>query len=119
MPIRPPDQVITHRIELGKRDREILESVVAAYSFNRVTTPIVSGMSDVSFMVVLASLLSFAFPEIVIPRGIEQVDDVVDAIVNGIKENRKRNPENTFDITDRGFWQYLFEEGTIVGRLFT
>jgi hypothetical protein len=87
MPIRPPDKVVTHRIELGRREREMAESVIAAYGFNQVTTPVVAGMSDVSFMVVLGSILTIFFPNIVIPTGVEQADEILNAILTGIKES--------------------------------
>jgi hypothetical protein len=119
MPIRPPDQVITHRIEMGRREREMLESVIASYSFNKVATPVVAGMSDVSFMVVLAGLVSALFPNIVIPTGIDTMDELVDALVSGYKQARANNPDDTFDISNRDFIQYLFEEGTLLGRIFT
>ena len=119
MPRAKSDRIVTHRVELGVKEREIADSMLAAYAFNRVTTPIVAGMSDVSFMVVFAGILTTIFPEIIIPTGVEKADEIIDAIVNGIKQNREANPENTFDISDRSFWQYLFEEGTIVGRIFT
>lgn len=97
----------------------MVESALMGYNFNRVATPVVAGMSDVSFMLVVAGLMSAIFPEIIIPKGIEQADEIIDAIVQGIQQNRERNPDDTFDISDRGFWQYLFEEGTIAGRIFT
>jgi hypothetical protein len=87
MPIRPPDKVVTHRIELGRREREMIESVIASYSFNRVATPVVAGMSDVSFMVVLGSILTAFYPNIVIPTGVEQADEILNAIITGIKES--------------------------------
>ena len=36
MPRRPSDSVVTHRIELGVKEREHLESVVAPFQFVRV-----------------------------------------------------------------------------------
>lgn len=119
MPRAKSDSYVTHRIELGVKEREMVESALMGYNFNRVATPVVAGMSDVSFMLVVAGLMSAIFPEIIIPKGIEQADEIIDAIVQGIQQNRERNPDDTFDISDRGFWQYLFEEGTIAGRIFT
>ena len=121
MPRLPVDgeRVVEHRITFGTKERDMIEGALAAYQFNRVTTPIVAGMSDISFMVVVAGILTAIFPEIIIPTGVSTIDEVIDAIVAGIKQNREANPDNTFDIQDRGFWQYLFEEATILGRIFT
>jgi len=101
------------------KEREMVESALMGYNFNKVATPVVAGMSDISFMFVVAGIMSSIFPEIIIPKGIEQTDEIIDAIVQGIQQNRERNPDDTFDISERGFWQYLFEEGTILGRVFT
>lgn len=90
MPIRPPDQVITHRIEFGKRDREILEGAVAAYQFNKVSTPVVAGLSDVSFVITIGSLLTFFYPEIVLPKIGDNMDEVWDAITTGVKAGEER-----------------------------
>lgn len=119
MPRSKPSDCVEHRITLGTKERELLDSALVAYQFNKVSTPIVAGLSDVSFMIVLGGLLSAIFPDIVIPAGVNTVEDIADAISAGLKSARERNPDNTFDISDRGFWEYLFEEGTIVGRIFT
>jgi hypothetical protein len=76
--------VITHRIELGSFERDRLEGLIAATTFNKVTTPIVAGMSDVSFMIALAGILVIWFPDIIIPSGAPTPNEVVDAIKTGI-----------------------------------
>lgn len=121
MPRLPVDgkKVVEHRITFGTKEREFIEGAIAAYQFNRVTTPIVAGMSDVSFMVVLAGILTAIYPEIIIPTGVSTIDEIIDAIIQGIKQNRENNPGDTFDVGDRSFLQYLFEEGTLLGRIFT
>lgn len=87
MPTRKPDQVITHRIELGAYERERLDSIIAAQSFNKVATPIVAGMSDVSFMVVLGGLLTLWGVPIVLPTGSDASNPqkVVSAIKTGVE----------------------------------
>lgn len=50
MPKVSPDQVIRHEIVFGRADRELLESAIMAYQFNRVATPLVAGLSDVTFV---------------------------------------------------------------------
>ena len=60
---RKPDQVIEYRISLQDKEREILESAIGAYQVNRIMTPIVTLMNDISGMAVfltLASALGFA-----------------------------------------------------------
>ena len=93
MPRAKSDRIVTHRIELGVKEREIADSMLAAFAFNRVSTPIVAGMSDVSFMIVLGSLLTLYFPDIVLPTGEAKMEEVVAAIDKGIKEGVERARE--------------------------
>jgi len=74
------------RHTLGTKERMLLEQFVNAQSFNKIATPVVAGMSDVSFMLVLGSILTAFFPNIVIPAGVESIDEIISAIVNGIKD---------------------------------
>ena len=104
MPRAKSDRIVTHRIELGVKEREIADSMLAAFAFNRVSTPIVAGMSDVSFMIVLGSLLTLYFPDIVLPTGEAKMEEVVAAIDKGIKEGverareeRRQTGESTLD----------------------
>ena len=93
MPRAKSDRIVTHRIELGVKEREFADSMLAAFAFNRVSTPIVAGMSDVSFMIVLGSLLTLYFPDIVLPTGEAKMEEVVAAIDKGIKEGVERARE--------------------------
>ena len=56
-----PTQVIVHRFELQTKEREILESAVTAYQFNKVAVPVVSLLKDVTglaaFFLILNLLL--------------------------------------------------------------
>jgi len=77
------------RVTLGTKERELLESAIVAFQFNRVATPIVAGVSDVSFMVVVGTILTAFFPQIVIPAGVEQIDEIIEAIIKGIQQARE------------------------------
>jgi hypothetical protein len=100
MPRAKSDRIVTHRIELGVKEREIADSMLAAFAFNRVSTPIVAGMSDVSFMIVLGSLLTLYFPDIVLPTGEAKMEEVVAAIDKGIKEGVERAREERMQTGD-------------------
>ncbi len=89
MPIRKAERVIEHRITFGKHERKLLEQVSTGYTFNKVTTPIVAGMSDVSFMVVLASLLALVGWKIEIPQ-LTGVPGELQAIIDAIKAEYER-----------------------------
>ncbi len=53
-----PDVVHVHRIELQKKERELIESAVAAYNFKKYADPFVAGFSDVSFLLAVGTLLT-------------------------------------------------------------
>ncbi len=57
MPKPKPDQVIRHEVVLGRSERELLRNAAEAYTFNKVSTPIVVGLSDVTFTATIALLL--------------------------------------------------------------
>jgi len=56
-----PTQVIVHRLELQTKERDLLESAVMAYQFNKVAVPVVSLLKDVTglaaFFLILNLLL--------------------------------------------------------------
>jgi len=57
MPKPKPDQVIRHEIVLGRSERDLLDSALMAYSFNRVATPTVALLSDISAMSIVLTAL--------------------------------------------------------------
>ena len=96
MPRLPVDgkKVIEHRITLGTKERQLLDSALLSFQFNQVATPTVALMSDISGMIVLGSVLTLLFPEIVLPTGKPSMEEVTDAIVTGIKEGQQRAKED-------------------------
>lgn len=113
MPRAKADNVVIHRIELGGKERELAESALAAFQFNRIATPVVSGMSDVSFMITLGTILTIWFPDIVLPRAEDGMDAVVDSIKLGIRQGtqkarqeRELTGEATLD-DSTGLWDFL------------
>jgi len=58
-----PDNVIRHEIVLGRADRELLSGAIAAYQINKIATPFVAGMSDVSFVAVMALSINYLFDQ--------------------------------------------------------
>ena len=85
MPRTKPDKTVIHRHELGGKERELAESVVAAFSFNRISTPLVAGLSDVSFVLTVGALLSIWFPNIILPKAEDGLDAVLEAIKIGVE----------------------------------
>jgi hypothetical protein len=90
MPRAKADKVVIHRIELGGKERELAEGALAAFQFNRIATPVVAGMSDVSFMITFGALLTFFYPDIVLPKAEDGIDAVTDAIKQGIRQGQER-----------------------------
>ena len=107
MPRAKATDVVIHRIELGGKERELAEGVVAAFQFNR----------DVSFMVTLGAILAIWFPEIILPTGAPTIEEVTGAIKDGLTERRdKINKEASERLEGRSEAEYVFDEGTLVGR---
>ncbi len=66
------DKVHVHRIEFQQKERELLETAMTAYSVNRVSTPIIALLSDVSAMSLLvAGYVSYKYGE----AGLEFLKD--------------------------------------------
>lgn len=97
MPRAKSDRIVTHRVELGVKEREIADSILAAYGFNRVAGPIVELMKDVSGMIVLGGLLSAIYPKITLPTGETSMEEVVESIGKGILETIKDREEATIE----------------------
>ena len=117
MPRAKATDVVIHRIELGGFERGLAESALGAFQFNRVATPVVAGMSDVSFMVTLGAILAIWFPDIILPTGTPTIEEVTGAIKDGFEKSRKRfNKEASERLEGRSAAEYVFEEGTLVGR---
>ena len=112
MPRLPVDgkKVIEHRITFGTKERDMLEGALGGYQFKSVATPVVAGMSDVSFMAVLAGLLAVYYPAIVVPTGKETVTEIIDAITTGIQKSIEMAAEKAGDIPGQ-----VFEAGKEAG----
>ena len=93
MPRAKADRVVIHRIELGGLERQFVEGALSAYQFNQVSTPVVAGMSDISFMITLGSLLTLWFPDIILPSAEDGMDEVTKAIKSGIESGVERARE--------------------------
>ena len=107
MPIPKPDQIIRHQLVLGRTERELLEGISAAYATNRIMTPLVSLLSDVSAMTTLFVMLEAAGIIDVIPN------EIMVALEGGLydsyeafqeawlaAENAKREAENVIRVAN-------------------
>ena len=72
MPKVKPDNVIRHEIVLGRSEREILDTAVTAIAANRVLTPLVALLSDVSALSAIFILLEATGLIDLIPNEIRQ-----------------------------------------------
>ena len=132
MPRLPVDgkKVVEHRITFGTKERDMIEGALAAYQFNRIGTPIVAALSDVSFLVFVGGVLA-AYKFIdeddwkAISGTYDDAATTAGEVVNGIQgayesAQRKRREAGEYAegvIDNRSFIQFLFEEGTLFGRL--
>lgn len=92
MPRLPVDgkRVIEHRITFGTKERDMIESAIASYQFNRVATPTVDLMKDVSGMTVFAAILIGLGVPIILPAGDDTMEGVTNAIGEGLQKWRKQ-----------------------------
>ena len=77
---RKPDQVIEYRVSLQDKQSEQLDSMIAAYQINKIATPLVALLSDVSAMAIIAGILETLGVINIIP------DDIIKQIKEGIYE---------------------------------
>ena len=74
------DQVIEYRISLQDKLNEQVDSALAAYQINKVATPLVALLSDVSAMLVITGILE--------ATGVIDVDKgILREIADGVYEN--------------------------------
>jgi hypothetical protein len=90
MPRLPVDgkKVSEIRLTFGTKERQIFEGALGAYQFNKIATPVVDAMSDMSFWVTLAFLLSLV--GIIIENPFDNtIDNWRDAVITGVMDYRK------------------------------
>ena len=114
MPRLPVDgkKVVEHRITFGSSERRMFDEFASAYQFNRVATPLVAAISDVSFWVTLATLLGFL--GIVIEKPYD--DDVhswTEAIQLGVTKFRAAREEEGVGEELSLLWQFLTPLGFV------
>ena len=71
MPKIPPDQTVRHEIVLGRAEREIVRNTLESLQFKNYSTPIVAGMSDISFMLTVSALAGLGIGAILDRSGID------------------------------------------------
>ena len=72
MPKVKPDNVVRHELVLGRAERELLDTAVTAIAANRVLTPLVALLSDVSALSAIFILLEATGLIDLIPNEIRQ-----------------------------------------------
>ena len=73
MPKPKPDQVIRYELVLGSVERQALKDIRTAYAINKIATPAVNILNDVTGVTVLLSLVSIIF-DVDIPYFPDQTD---------------------------------------------
>ena len=58
MPKPKPTEIIRHEIILGRVERDLVETATMAYTVNRISTPLVALLSDISAMTIILSLVA-------------------------------------------------------------
>ncbi len=87
MPKPKPDQVIRHEIVLGRSERELISDGLLAYQVNRISTPLVSLLSDASAMGLLFGAIAtyYGFKFDVIPGAYNTTLEMYNAFMVQLK----------------------------------
>jgi hypothetical protein len=94
LPKVKPDNVVRHELVLGRAERELLDTAVTAIAANRVLTPLVALLSDVSALTAIFILLEATGLIDLIPDGIRQ------GIESGVFDSIEK-AEEAWDSTQR------------------
>lgn len=92
MPRLPVDgkKVIEHRISFGTKERQLIEQFANANSFNKVATPTVDLMKDVSGMVVFVAAFAALTGIVIDLSGITSSDELIDKVKDAYIDWRTR-----------------------------
>ncbi len=71
MPKIPPNNIIRHEIVLGRAERELVRNTLESVQFKNYSTPIVAGLSDVTFTLTVSALLGLGIGAILDRSGID------------------------------------------------
>lgn len=97
MPKPKPDQVIRHEIVFGRSERELIEGALVAYQVNKIATPTVALISDISAMTLIFSAIAgYLGWEFIISPGI----DTADALYSEFMKQYNLNKEATIEATE-------------------
>ena len=88
MPKPKPTSIIRHEIILGRVEKDMMETVIAAWSFNRVATPLFDIFKDVSGMAVLILVFEKVTGIDVVLPGEATVEQMLAALDRGIENFR-------------------------------
>ena len=117
MPRLPVDNVQEFRVTLGQYERERLDTIITALTINKIGSPVIALLSDVSAMTLITSAyITFQYgPEIasLLSNDYESTKGLLDD-VNALTANN--NPL----LEKAGFWGDIFQfignlQGEIIG----
>jgi hypothetical protein len=116
-----PDKTIVHRIELQQKERELLEGALLAYTVNRVSTPAVALLSDVSGMIAIGGILG-AIGIYIDMNGLNSessMGDVISRYKEGYAQyNRNKQAQNINEAQSSGNQSVLGGVEGIIRQLF-
>ena len=100
MPKPKPDQVIRHEIVFGRSERELIEGALVAYQVNKIATPAVALISDISAMtLIFSAIAAYLGWEFIISPGIDTYDQLYSEFMKQYNLNKEATIEATEDAT--------------------
>lgn len=100
VPKPKPDQVIRHEIVFGRSERELIEGALVAYQVNKIATPAISLISDISAMtLIFSAIATYLGWEFIISPGIDSYDGLYSEFMKQYNLNKEATIEATEDAT--------------------
>ena len=96
MPRLPVDgkKGVEHRITLGTKEREMVQQFVSSNSFNKIATPTVDLLNDVTGMIAVVAIFSAVTGIVVELSGVNTVEELEKAVKQAYKNWRiQKNAE--------------------------
>ncbi len=100
MPKPKPDQVIRHEIVFGRSERELIEGALVAYQVNKIATPAVALISDVSAMtLIFSAIATYLGWEFILSPGIDTYYGLYSDFMKQYNLNKEATIEAAEDAT--------------------
>tara|TARA_R110000787_G_scaffold70102_2_gene155841 strand:+ start:79 stop:468 length:390 start_codon:yes stop_codon:yes gene_type:complete len=94
LPKPKPDQVIRHEIVFGRSERDLIEGALVAYQVNKIATPAVALISDISAMTLIFSIIAgYLGWEFIVSPGLTEIGQIYTDFNAQYQAYKQANPD--------------------------